>query len=122
MTMYPGEVTISDDDRTKAILAHATALIGGVLGGLPAFLGPLILMLIYRDRSAYITHHAKEALNFSISVLIYTVISAILIIVLIGFLMLMAVGVMFLVFTILAMIGASRSEWYRYPFTIRFVR
>ena len=102
-------------------MAHAFTLIGGLLGGLPAFLGPLIIYLVYRDRSDYVRHHAREALNFSISILLYAVISAILILVLIGFFMLLAIAIAFLVLTILAMVAASRNEWYRYPMTIRFL-
>lgn len=102
-------------------MSHALALVGGFLGGLPAFVGPLVIFLVYKDRSRYIAHHAREALNFQLSIMLYAIVSAILIIVLIGFVLLPLVGVMWLVLTIVATIGASRGEWYRYPFSIRFV-
>lgn len=118
----PAENPPSDQERTWAILSHALALAGGFLGGIPAFVGPLVIYLVYRDRSAYITHHAREALNFQLSILLYAVISGILIIVLVGFILLILVALMWLVFTIMATIAASRNEWYRYPMTIRFIR
>jgi uncharacterized Tic20 family protein len=115
------ETPITDQERTWGILSHALALAGGMLGGLPAFVAPLVIYLVYKERSAYITHHAREALNFQLSILLYAVISGVLIIVLIGFLLLPLVGIMWLVLTIVAAIAASRNEWYRYPFSIRFV-
>lgn len=118
----PAPSTPSDSERTWAILAHALTLAGGLLGGMPAFVAPLVIYLIYRDRSAYVAHHAREALNFSISFLIYGVISAILLIVIIGFLLLPAVAIAFFILAILAMAAASRNEWYRYPFVLRLVR
>lgn len=111
----------TDSERTWAILVHGSALIGGLSGGIPAFVGPLVIYLIYRDRSPYIAHHAREALNFSISFLIYAVVSAALIIILVGLFLLPAVGIAFLVLSILAMVAASRNEWYRYPLTLRFI-
>jgi len=43
-------------------------------------------------------------------------------IVLIGFPMLLAVGVTCLVFVIIATVAASRGEDFRYPMSIRFVK
>lgn len=91
------------------------------MGGLPAFLGPLVIFLVFRHKDAYVRHHAVESLNFQISVLIYAAISAILIFVLIGFLLLPIVGVAWLVLSIRAAIAAADGQLYRYPFTIRFV-
>lgn len=92
------------------------------MGGLPAFLGPLIIYLVYRDKDSYVRHHASESLNFQISILIYAAISAVLILVLIGFLLLPIVGIAWLVLGIRAAIAAADGQLYRYPFTMRFVR
>jgi uncharacterized Tic20 family protein len=62
-----------------------------------------------------------ESLNFQISVLIYAIISAILLLLLIGFILLPAVGIFWLVFTIIGSVRASNGEDYRYPLTIRMV-
>lgn len=92
------------------------------MGGLPAFLGPLVIFLVYRDKDPYVRYHAVESLNFQISTLIYAGISALLILVLIGFLLLPLVGIAWLVLSIRAAIAAADGQLYRYPFTIRFIR
>jgi uncharacterized protein len=119
---FLGGGSISDSDRTWGILSHALALLGGATGGVAAFVPPLVIYLVFRQKSAYVTNHAREALNFQLSILLYAVISAVLILVLIGILLLIAVAIAWFVLTILASIAASRSELYRYPFTIRFVK
>ena len=65
--------------------------------------------------------HSREALNFQISVLIYGIISALLILVLIGFLMLFALVIFAFVAGIVAAIKAANGQAFRYPLTIRFV-
>jgi uncharacterized Tic20 family protein len=55
-------------------------------------------------------------------VLIYAVVSFILLFVLIGFLLLPAVGIFFLVCSILAAVAASRGAEFRYPLTLRLVK
>jgi len=38
------------------------------------FLGPLILWIVNKDKSQFIDEHGKQALNFQLSILIYTLI------------------------------------------------
>lgn len=59
------------ESRNWAMGAHASALIGGFLGGVPAFLGPLIVWLMRRHVDAYAAAHARAAFNFHLSVLLY---------------------------------------------------
>ena len=104
----------TSDEKTLAILAHALALF--------SFLGPLIIYLIKKDQSPYVAEHAKESLNFQITVFILAIISAILIIVLIGILLLWAISIANLVLIIVASIKASESKLYRYPFNFRLIK
>src|SRR5437868_892271 len=67
---------LSGDDRTWGMLAHLSPLLAGWLGGF-SFLGPLIVWLIYKDKSAFVADQAKEALNFHIAVMIVAVVSII---------------------------------------------
>ena len=98
-----------------------------VLGHLSVFLGvglilPLIIYLVKKDESEFVAFHAKEALNFHLSVLIYGIGCAILILVVIGAFLLMALGVAVLVLAIVAAIKSAAGEYYRYPLTIRFIQ
>lgn len=74
-----------------------------------------------KDESRFVDHHGKEAINFQISVTIYTFIAAISIIVLLGIVLLPAVLIFDLVLTIIAAIKANDGAYYRYPLTIRLV-
>jgi len=88
--------------------------------GVPALLGPLVMWLLRRD-DPYAAYHAKEALNFNISFMIYGMVSAFLIIFLIGLLLLPAVLITWFVLVIVAATKASAGEHYRYPLTLRLV-
>jgi hypothetical protein len=89
--------------------------------GIPSVIGPLIMWLLRKD-DPYSAHHAKEALNFNISIIIYSVVAAISIIALVGILALPAVLIGWFVLTIQAAVRASAGEYYEYPLTIRFVK
>jgi len=103
------------DSRAWAVAAHLLPWVG--LG----FLGPLIIWLIKRDESPFVEEHAREALNFQISWLIYIVVSVILIIVFIGILLVIGFAIFGSVVMIIAAVKAANGAQYRYPLTIRFV-
>ena len=68
------------------------------------------------------TDQAKEALNFQITVTIAMVISIILMVVIIGGILAPIVGLVNLVFCIIAAVKANNGEAYRYPFTLRLIK
>lgn len=107
-------VTPTSDEKTMAILSHILCLVAG-------FVAPLIIYLVKKD-SPYITAHAKESLNFQLTMLIAVIVSVLLMIVLIGFLLLWLLGIANLVLIIIATIRASENKMYRYPFSIRFIK
>ena len=104
------------EDPVLAILAHVSIFAFGLIG-------PLVLFLVVKNDPAkdFTRHHALEALNFHITLALAGVVSAILVIVLIGFVMLLGLSVAGVVLGILAAVAASRRELYRYPFTLRLV-
>jgi uncharacterized Tic20 family protein len=110
----PSEVP--SDSRGWAAAAHLLPFLG------LSFIAPLIIWLIKRDEDAFVELHGREALNFQISILIYAFVSAILILVLIGIVLLLALGIFALIFQIIAGVKAATGQVYRYPLTIRFVK
>jgi len=116
----PGAGGLTPDERTWGGAAHWGALLAALVGGL-AFLGPLLVLLIKGNESQWVRRQSVESLNFQISILIYAIVSAILIIVLVGFILLPLVGIFWLIFTIIGSVKASNGEDYRYPLTIRMV-
>src|SRR5690606_5594942 len=114
--------------RQWAMFAHLSALTGLFTGGLGCILGPLIIWLVQKDSMPFVDDQAKEALNFNITVgivtLILMVVGTVLLVILIGFLFYLAafaVGIYWLVMTIIATIKSNEGVAYRYPMTLRLV-
>lgn len=106
--------TGAPDEVTLALLTHLLAIFS-------SFIGPLLIYLIKGGESAFVKHHAAEALNFEITVFIAAAASAVLVIVLVGLVLLPVVLVGALILRIAATVAASRGEWYRYPVNLRLV-
>jgi uncharacterized protein len=85
-------------------------------------IGPLIIWLLKRNESSLIDYHGKEYFNFLISYTVYSIVSAILTLVLIGFLAVWLLGIYILVFTIVAAIKAYDGREYRIPLVFRLIR
>ncbi|REN16568.1 DUF4870 domain-containing protein, partial [Mycobacterium tuberculosis] len=88
------------------------------------FLGPLIIWLINKDDSSksFVTDQAKEALNFQITITIAMLICIVLTIVIIGGLLAPIVGLLNVIFCIIAAVKANNGEAYRYPFALRLIK
>ena len=103
------------DEKTLAILSHILTIVS-------SFIAPLIIYLVKKDDSPYVAEHAKESLNFQITMFILYIISAILIIVLIGILLIWLLSIANLVLVIVATIKASENKMYRYPVNFRLLK
>jgi uncharacterized protein len=112
----------SENERTWGMLAHLSALAGLVFPLLGIVLGPLAVYLGRRDDSTFVAQHAKEALNFNITVLIGAVGCMILMLVFVGFLFGTGLFVAWLVLTLIAAIRASEGQLYRYPVSLRLIK
>jgi uncharacterized Tic20 family protein len=108
----------TSDQRSLAALSHISAFV--MFLGIPAVIGPLVAWLLKRD-DEFVGYHAREALNFNISFMIYGIAAAISIILLVGLILLPVVLVTWFILVIVASIKASAGEYYEYPLTIRFV-
>jgi len=106
---------VSGDERTMAILAH-------LLGIFFSFVAPLVIWLIKKDESEFVDYHGKEALNFQLTMLIVYVVGAILPTIRIEQCITLAVGVVIIIFSIMAAVAANKGEYYRYPISIRFIK
>jgi hypothetical protein len=111
----------ADEERRWIMLAH--------LGGLLSFIGPLIVWLVYRDRSDAVEREAKEALSaqvtYAAAALALYLVGGVLAIVLVGIVFIIAatlVQLAALIIAILAAVRANTSGRYRYPLTVRFVK
>jgi len=125
-TPAAGPPLSASEEHTWAMIAHIGVLVAAWF--LMGFLCPLVVWLIFRFRSDYVRRHALESLNFQISLLIYTAIAVILVLITFGLGVLIIVplivigAIAALVVIILATMAASSGREYRYPLTIRLVR
>lgn len=111
--------SLSPQVRNWALGAHLSAFVGAWFA--LAFLGPLVVWLLKRQEHPFIALHAREALNFNLSVLIYALVAFLLSFLLVGIPILVAIGIAWIVLTVVAAVKAQNGEEYRYPLTIRFV-
>ena len=115
------------EERQWAMFAHLSAILGVFIGGL-TFVGPLVIWLVKKDTMAFVDDQGKEALNFQITISIVMV--ALWVVTLFTILLLspltiplmMLVGLVALVFVVIAGIKANEGVAYRYPFAIRLVK
>ena len=134
-TPAPHPSGLSSELRGWAIGAHLGGLVLGVLtAAILGFLAPMLVWLLKRDEHPYLDHHAKEALNFQLTVIVAVVVGALLMIpavifgvltlgigfVVLGVVLLAAVIVWF-AFPIMGAVKASNGEGFRYPLSIRFI-
>lgn len=114
-----GQPLPPDQERLWAMLAHLLSFVAAYL--FLGFVAPLIVLLVFGSRSAFVRANAVESLNFNLSWLLYGIIAVVLAFVLIGFVILIVLGIAYLVLVIVASVKANNGEVYRYPATIRFV-
>ena len=108
-------------DRTWAILAHVSGFLG-FFTGFGHVVAPLVIWLVYRGQSPEVEHHAREALNFQISMTIYWIVVALLWLVVIGVFLTPILAIVHVVLMILGAVKASEGVRYTYPLTIRLIR
>jgi len=135
------------EERNWSMLVHLSALSSLVTSGLGGILGPLIVWLVFRGRSDMVDFHGKRALNFNISFLVYFIILIALmvpffvigtiagekeeivagfwetlILLLVSGLLMFVLGVVWLIWTIVAAVRASRGDPPGYILAIPFLR
>ena len=140
----------NEQARNWAMWCHLSSIAGITVVFPFPFLNilcPLIVWHFKKNQLSFIEAHGKESLNFQLSLLIYTMIFAVILLFLIGFIIWTAdsdqsfysiatIGIMLLygliglygiagilsfALVIFAAVKAKKGEFYHYPFTIRFL-
>lgn len=108
-----GESVKDSQVNKMEILAH-------VLGMLTFFVGPCLIKLVSTSTSVKL--HAKNALNWQINVIIFLLAGLILKVILIGWIIIPAVLVLNIAFSIIAAIKASKKDLWEYPLSFQFLK
>ncbi len=111
-TQAQGVWDLGIDEKTFVALMHASQFIS-------IFIVPLIIWLLYKDKSKKVDEAGKEILNFEIS---YTLYIIGLCITIVGLFVVPIVGIAAFVMIILAIIKALNNEPWKYPLTIRILK
>ncbi|MGA2265413.1 MAG: DUF4870 domain-containing protein [Phycisphaerae bacterium] len=104
------------------VICHLSALAGFVVPLVGWVLGPLVVWLIKGKEDPTINAHAKAALNFQISMMIYGAICLALMLVFIGMVLLPVVGLVDLICVIIAAVKASNGELFQYPLSLKLIK
>ncbi|WP_352231646.1 DUF4870 domain-containing protein [Nocardiopsis sp. ATB16-24] len=109
------------------MLAHLSGFVIACLGWIP----PLAIYFAKRNQSPFVRHHASEAANFQITLLIPYLFAWVVFIGLgiffpelswIGSLLIALIWIVSIVFGVLGANSANKGTWYRYPVSIRLLK
>jgi uncharacterized protein len=104
------------NDKLWSVLSHLSMLLG------VGFLLPLVVYLVMKKESEFVSVNAREALNFHISVLIYALCCIPLCFILVGFVLLPVLILTSVILGIIGAVKASEGGCYHYPLTIRLIK
>lgn len=106
------------EENTYLMLMHLSQFAGFIIP-LAGFIVPILMWITNKENNVHVDKHGKNILNFTISYLIYTTVLAITII---GIPLLIALGVIYIVFVIMATVKANNGIYWKYPLTIEFLK
>ncbi len=107
--------------RQWAMFLHLSQLAGYIIP-LIGLIAPIIIWQTKKEEYPILDEHGKIVINWIISELIYGAICSVLLFVIIGFPMLMILGILAVVFPIIGGIKANNGELWRYPMTINIIK
>ena len=122
---------ISQNDKNYSAITHLSGFAGWIFP-FGNIIAPIVLWTAKKSESSYINNHGKAAVNFQLSLIVYSFLLALLIIPIAIFtlglgLVAIAIGIipaiiLKFILIISASIKANNGEQYHYPFTIEFIK
>lgn len=105
------------------MLMHLSQFAGFLTVGL-GFLAPFVLWILNKDKNKNVDRQGKNIFNFMLSWLIYYVVAGVLILTvilsLVGVPLLIVLGILNLIFIIIASVNAYNGVYWQYPLSIQF--
>jgi len=122
---------ITQNDKNYSSITHLSSFSGWFFP-FGNIIVPLVLWSAKKNESTYVDIHGKSAVNFQLSLLLYGFLLTLLFIPIVIFtlglgLIAIIVGIipailLKIILIIIASIKASNGEFYKYPFTIEFIK
>ena len=100
------------------MLMHLSQFAGFILP-IAGFVAPILMWITNKENSTQVDLHGKNIINFMISYAIY---AAVLCITIIGIPVAIVLGILYLVFVVLASLKANNGEYWKYPLSIQFIK
>lgn len=122
---------VTQNDKNYSAITHLSSF-SGCFFPFGNIIAPLVLWMSKKNESAFIDAHGKAAINFQLSLMLYSFLLALLIIPLTIFTLglgliavllgIIPILILIIATIILAGIKANNGEYYQYPFTIEFIK
>lgn len=110
------------EDRQLLMLTHLSQLLDFVTG-IGGFVAPLILWILKKEKVLGMDFHGKAILNFRISMFLFVLICIPFVIFFgLGFIGLIVLGIIYLIYPIINAVKANNSEMIHYPLSIQFIK
>lgn len=109
------------DVKQWAMILHLSVFAGFIIP-FAGLLAPIIIFILKKEEMPGLVPHGYVIFNWLISAFIYSIVCAILTIVVVGLLGFLALGILCLVFPIIGAIKASEGEVWPYPLSIKFFK
>jgi uncharacterized Tic20 family protein len=100
------------DEKSFVVLMHASQF-------LSSFIAPLIMWLLFKDKSRLVDEAGKNILNFELSYLLYCLV---LCVTCVGAVLIPVVAIVMVVLIVIAMVKAINGETWSYPLFIRILK
>ncbi len=113
---------VSKEAQTRqwAMFLHLS-LLAGFLVPLAGLVVPIVIWQLKKDELPGLDVHGKVVMNWIISLVIYGIVSCLLVLLLIGIPLLLALGLVSIVFPIIGAIKANEGVVWKYPLSITFL-
>jgi len=108
-------------ENSYIALMHISQFAGIIIPGF-GFAVPVVLWLLNKEYNLKVDTVGKQIINFMISMFIYYAVSGVLCCIVIGIPMLIVLGILHIVFVIMATLKANNGETWKYPLTIDFLK
>ena len=109
------------DERQMGLFLHLSQLANVFLFPVGIIL-PIVLWQTQKEKMPALDAHGKMVVNWMISSTIYAAVSIVLCLVLVGFILLLALALIGIIFPIIGGIKANNGELWQYPLAIRFIK
>jgi uncharacterized Tic20 family protein len=132
----PAGGPLKDDDKLWGVIAHVSGIFFWAVG-------PLIVFLVKKKESAFLENQSKEALNFQLTLLPAALVLGLLsscagcggalipgvfagvaggIASAVGGLLSLVLWIGNIIFSVMGAMAANKGEWYKYPYSLRWIK